>query len=276
MEKNVLNDIVDPAFFSFFKDNSRFVFCYRKASKLLKAIYIITDSVEEKEVVEIRQLAKDMVKDIISLFSVKEGIHKENLHRHLLLLTALFEALSAVGRISAMNANIIMNEYKGILEVIESSLGQPYMFAPAGPNLKENMFEIDKGGTPEVEVLTRPKIFNEQYKGHKGQNIISTYKKDLSFRELKNKNKREAEEFSPKLGKLEKNKVFPNDNKLESPREAVIIKQIRQLGSVTVKDVSGLIRGVSEKTIQRELVALVGRGVLKREGERRWSRYLLV
>ena len=61
----------------------------------------------------------------------------------------------------------------------------------------------------------------------------------------------------------------------QSERELIIIKEIRKKGAVTVKDISVLIKGVSEKTIQRELVSLVDKGVLKREGERRWSRYLI-
>jgi hypothetical protein len=41
----------------------------------------------------------------------------------------------------------------------------------------------------------------------------------------------------------------------------------------TVKDISGVITDVSEKTIQRELNSLIEKGQVVREGERRWSRY---
>ena len=41
----------------------------------------------------------------------------------------------------------------------------------------------------------------------------------------------------------------------------------------TIKDIALHIPGVSEKTVQRDLQALVSAGVLKRKGERRWSRY---
>jgi len=42
-----------------------------------------------------------------------------------------------------------------------------------------------------------------------------------------------------------------------------------------VKDFAKVITDISEKTIQRELLDLVQRGVIKKEGERRWSRYSL-
>lgn len=44
----------------------------------------------------------------------------------------------------------------------------------------------------------------------------------------------------------------------------------------TVKDVAEIITDVSEKTIQRELNSLIEKGQVKREGERRWSRYSVI
>lgn len=61
-----------------------------------------------------------------------------------------------------------------------------------------------------------------------------------------------------------------------SPRQAQIIKEIKLIGQLTIRDLIGKIEGCSEKTIQRELLALVEGGVLKKEGERRWSRYSML
>jgi len=44
---------------------------------------------------------------------------------------------------------------------------------------------------------------------------------------------------------------------------------------LTIKDFTKNIKDCSEKTIQRELLAMVAKGVLKKEGERRWSKYFL-
>lgn len=41
----------------------------------------------------------------------------------------------------------------------------------------------------------------------------------------------------------------------------------------TIKDIAEIITDVSEKTIQRELNSLIEKGQVRREGERRWSRY---
>jgi DNA-binding transcriptional ArsR family regulator len=58
-------------------------------------------------------------------------------------------------------------------------------------------------------------------------------------------------------------------------REEAIMSIIKNKGQVSIKDISHLIRGVSEKTIQRELVSLTERGRVVKRGERRWSTYSL-
>ncbi len=56
-------------------------------------------------------------------------------------------------------------------------------------------------------------------------------------------------------------------------REEQILSIVREKGSVSIKDISKVIRDCSEKTLQRTLIALVQRGALLKEGERRWSTY---
>ena len=58
-------------------------------------------------------------------------------------------------------------------------------------------------------------------------------------------------------------------------RQSVILDLVKKRGEVMIKDVSPHIAGVSEKTIQRELLALVKDGILVKEGEKRWSKYSL-
>jgi len=47
-------------------------------------------------------------------------------------------------------------------------------------------------------------------------------------------------------------------------------------GDSTIKDISEIITDCSEKTIQRELNSLIEDNVVKRQGERRWSKYSLL
>lgn len=50
---------------------------------------------------------------------------------------------------------------------------------------------------------------------------------------------------------------------------------IKEKGAVSIKDISDIIKDVSEKTIQRELIEMIKDGLVLKEGERRWSRYKL-
>lgn len=56
-------------------------------------------------------------------------------------------------------------------------------------------------------------------------------------------------------------------------RTSLILEFVRKHKNVSIKDISKVIRGFSEKTIQRELTALIQQGLVEKRGERRWSIY---
>ncbi|RME30284.1 DeoR family transcriptional regulator, partial [Candidatus Parcubacteria bacterium] len=58
-------------------------------------------------------------------------------------------------------------------------------------------------------------------------------------------------------------------------RRDAILTIIGHKGRVSIRDITDEISGVSSKTIQRELNALIRDGLVVREGERRWSTYRL-
>lgn len=61
----------------------------------------------------------------------------------------------------------------------------------------------------------------------------------------------------------------------KNSRQSIIIGLLKRKKEIMIKDVSPLISGCSEKTVQRELSAMVQAGILKKTGEKRWSRYSL-
>lgn len=56
-------------------------------------------------------------------------------------------------------------------------------------------------------------------------------------------------------------------------RQETILSVIRDKREVMIKDISAVIKDFSAKTIQRELRELVNNGILRKTGEKRWSRY---
>ncbi|HRH26759.1 MAG TPA: hypothetical protein PLZ99_01210 [Parcubacteria group bacterium] len=56
-------------------------------------------------------------------------------------------------------------------------------------------------------------------------------------------------------------------------RQGIILGLLKKKKDLTIKDISLVIKDVSEKTIQRELISLIEAGIILKTGERRWSRY---
>ncbi len=108
-----------------------------------------------------------------------------------------------------------------------------------GPELKDSLFLADPRENPE------------------------SYKKTLSSRAIKDRPHKKAGLSAVREAS-------------RSSRRESLLALLRKGAPITVKDALAAVPGVSEKTLQRELIALVRDGVLKREGERRWSRYSLV
>ena len=59
-------------------------------------------------------------------------------------------------------------------------------------------------------------------------------------------------------------------------RRDAIISVLQSRGPSYIKDISVVVRNVSEKTIQRELQSLVLEGKVSKTGDRRWTTYRLV
>jgi hypothetical protein len=59
----------------------------------------------------------------------------------------------------------------------------------------------------------------------------------------------------------------------QTDRRAAILHFVLQNKAVSIKEICAAVTDCSEKTVQRELTALIAEGLIKREGERRWSVY---
>lgn len=69
---------------------------------------------------------------------------------------------------------------------------------------------------------------------------------------------------------------IPLVNENKSKRQDAILSFINERKSVGIKDIAALFSDTSEKTIQRELSALVSAGKITKRGEKRWSVYMSV
>lgn len=80
-------------------------------------------------------------------------------------------------------------------------------------------------------------------------------------------------EPSTKTNVVSKGHVLKTDD--TSERRDGIIDFLRNHSPATTTEIKKIIRGVSEKTIQRDLKWLIQKGLVTREGTRRWATYSL-
>jgi hypothetical protein len=66
------------------------------------------------------------------------------------------------------------------------------------------------------------------------------------------------------------------NNNRESSRARAIIEILRVNGELGIRDVASNLPEYSEKMIQRELAELTTKGIVKKTGLKRWSRYALI
>jgi predicted HTH transcriptional regulator len=92
-----------------------------------------------------------------------------------------------------------------------------------------------------------------------GQSIVKDNMKNNVLNKMSDKNQKTD------------NKTIKDKN----DRQDTIKSMLKGGIKLTIKDFAKNIKDCSEKTIQRELVEMVAKGVLKKEGERRWSKYFL-
>lgn len=76
---------------------------------------------------------------------------------------------------------------------------------------------------------------------------------------------------APEVRKTDQKTVESQDSRRDR-----ILALLRDKGEASIKDVSEVITDCSEKTIQRDLNSLIKDNLVRREGERRWSKYSLI
>lgn len=221
-----------------FKGNEGLLFAFKKSQKLAAAIYLVTDLISEEEKLrrDLRELSVALAKDILSSVTLR-GILPS---LRILEIISLLEIASGARLISPMNAGVLKREYEQVLEAVAKA--ESRLLAPS-LTLPEDLLKFETH--PSVPSPLPVSTVMERTQTSSGVSV----RKDVS---------------------IGQSSLYGTDRSLSI---LDLIKKSPQ--PLSIKDISAHIRGVGEKTIQRELGGLVARGVLKREGERRWSRYSL-
>ncbi|TSC64062.1 MAG: Uncharacterized protein G01um101491_376 [Parcubacteria group bacterium Gr01-1014_91] len=159
------------------------------------------------------------------------------LSRELLALSSVLSIARTSGTLSSMNADLIAREAHLLLH--------------------------------EVAAYEEPRLSFDETP------TLSTIAKSALLRSAPAGNVRQAQKRAPTNHGNKGHLKDISDNSVKD-RSNAVLSVIKNKGTASIKDISTLVRGVSEKTIQRELAALIGAGVVLKHGERRWSTYSLV
>lgn len=229
---------------SFFEKDASFVFAFKKTEKLVAAIYMITNLFSDSEPMKwtLRRKSSDLVSFMLGYKDVKDsglGDYSYNIKSRILELVSLLEISYRAGLISQMNHSIIKHEFNNLSEVFSTTPAPSK--APVHENLSRSFFNVQDVRKSEQNTSHTP--------------LPQTY--PASNDQIKDTVVSEPEGFK------------------RSNRQNIILGLLKKKKELTIKDIAMVIKDCSEKTIQRELISFIDAGVLKRTGERRWSKYSL-
>jgi len=229
-----------------FKDNPHLIYLYKKTEKLVSALYLLSSFISDKEPIK-WQMREEGVNLLSQSLCLSDRLSSERMLAYTKFISTGLKFLSFLevsylgGIISEMNYNVLKYEFETLIkkaEFEEKGSGNKSLIFP------EHFFEVQADQVEESSNVLS-----------KGQTLMSdrmSLKKTtetVRTNELKQKDK--------------------------SNRQEVIINLLKKNSELGIKDFTSSIKDCSEKTIQRELVLLVSKGLIKKAGEKRWSRYSL-
>jgi hypothetical protein len=221
------------------------LYIYRKIEKIGGAIHLLTTYFDSKEPLRMSLRNKSLEALSISIRMIKKSELAETLNSlslGLIEIKSLLHTSYLSGLISEMNFHILRNELELLVNSIE---GKKQVFI---------RLPISYLHVQEFKPVAPPP--QESYKGQpKGQEIVQT---------------------PAIINKINMPAFASPGSSNASERTGKILSLLKNGRALTIKDFSEVIKGCSEKTLQRELLKLVSEGKIVKRGERRWSRYSLV
>lgn len=236
--------------YGFIGDNEYKKFLLKKTEKLVGVLYMISKFFPHQDII-----AENLKKESIGLLSfVNHTIISsqgwsddsfEQVKQFVASLVSLLGVARLAGFISEMNYNIILPELQGLVENVEQQI-------------KESLVSISHDFFTSKESIT-PESQNNSLK----EFVPTQVQKSLYKRQ-------------DVLNKGHVKDTITGGEKRQDRRGLIVDFFKSTKRPLSIKDVAFSIKNCSEKTIQRELVSMVSEGLLRKEGERRWSKYSLI
>jgi hypothetical protein len=238
---------------SFFEKDSYLVFLYKKTEKLTTALYMVTSLFSDNEPMKwsLRKKVSELLSFILGHKNPISGqiFFVTSVKEKVLEIISLLEVSSKSGLVSPMNFSILEQEF---LNLVGSLNEQKLETSDLSDRvLSKSFFENSNVSVPAIsETLVKTES-------------VATFPA-TQFTQI-------APTIKDKISENINQNIFKKTN-----RQSIIIGLLKKKKELSIKDITQSIRDCSEKTIQRELISLIERGIVKKTGERRWSKYSLI
>lgn len=277
----------------------------KKSEKLVTALYLVTDLIEDAEPIK-HSLRRNAVTLLSSMNSLSQLEVKDRILHIKLSLRSVTEILSLLhvaltaGLVSQMNGELLSDGFRALQLVLEKRQ----------PVFSKEMLQVEDEQELENESAHGIAITGTSYDALTPHSIARLHESKEELRRnqeslrqshllsrLENPSKGQNKDVLIKDKKEVKKDTEPKplsthhllmehaarpvsgittsfQMKKLSRREQILALFVKGV-DVSIKDIAARIKGCSEKTIQRELNALLYDNVIERIGEKRWSRYVL-
>ncbi len=231
--------------------NTDFMDIYNKSYRLAAAVFMVSNIMDQNGELEtkIKKLSLELVSMSVMLKDINFYDTKKlitNIEKISLELMSMLDIAHISGLISKMNSRILKEEFQTfILEL----------------NKFSEKFENNKN-------VSVKGIFEESFVSNNNDNLEKILPVD--------KNKFNKNYLNENKNKLLSDNNKSNRYKRKDLRKNMILDFIKGHNDASIKDIAPNITGCSEKTVQRELIALINSGKIKKVGERRWSKYSII
>lgn len=230
-----------------------------KIERIVSAVYLVVSHINKEDPILHTLKAKSL-----ELLNTKNSTLSDTITEAKDMLAAHIRVAKLSNIISEMNADILLNALDALSVVSVASELKPYTLPENFFGYTENMI-AEPTISPKIELTQKEIIYNQ------------TQTKQLSHIEEKKSDKGDSiqkiSSYTKELREISTGKKL--DLALKLTRRNTLLKLIKDRGAVSIKECMSVISDCSEKTIQRELTTLVDQHVLKKTGDKRWSRYSL-
>lgn len=229
------------------RQDDNLVLLYKKTERIIAAVHLITDvlSKEESARQNLRTMSFALALRAPNVFSTSG---RNDFHSALEALSVGLAGSAAAGLVSPELIPVFNDELLNLKQVSLQIGTDRHVLLP------DNFFAVAaaaRTNLPQKELSIKDKDDD------KPEDLVSVTPKQQG-REVRVSSPQDKRDIS---------------NVRKKDRKVAILTYLQTHDDVSVKALTTVIKDCSEKTLQRELLALVAQGVLKKKGERRWSTY---